>query len=87
MDDNGFGNTRIVAFDHNWDQGSQYPVQVLQQAFSQFSGAGFHCYAGNVGQQSGFQNAFPSKEVYFTECTGVFGTDWWTNIKWMTDNL
>ena len=87
MDNNGFGSTRIIAYDHNWVDGAQFPVQVLQQANSQFAGAAFHCYAGNPGQQGQFQNAFPSKEMYFTECTGVFGTDWWSNLKWFMDNL
>jgi len=87
MDNNGFGSTKIIAYDHNWSDSGQFPVQVLQQATSQFAGAAFHCYAGNVGQQSDFQNAFPSKEVYFTECTGLFTTNWWSNIKWWMDNL
>ena len=87
MDSNGFGSTRIIAYEHNWDLSGQYPVQVIQQATSQFAGAAFHCYAGNYSQQSAFQHAFPSKEVYFTECTGMFGSDWWSSIKWWTDNL
>lgn len=87
MDSNGFGNTKIVAYEHNWNDGGGYPVQVLQEATPQFAGAAFHCYFGNVGQQSEFQTAFPSKEVYFTECSGTFGTGWWDYIKWMMDNL
>ena len=87
MDNNGFGGTRIIAFEHNWVDSGQYPVQVLQQANSQFAGAAFHCYSGNSGQQAQFVNSFPSKEVYFTECTGLFGTDWWSNIKWWMSNL
>ena len=87
MDDNGFGATRIISYDHNWVNGGQFPVQVLQQANYQFAGAAFHCYAGTVGQQEQFQNAFSSKELYLTECTGLFGTDWWNNIKWWMENL
>lgn len=87
MDGNGFGGTRIIAYEHNWDDSSKYPVQVLQQANSQFAGAAFHCYSGSVGQQADLVSAFPSKEVYFTECTGLFNTDWWSNIKWWMDNL
>ena len=87
MDGNGFGGTRIVAYDHNWVDGGQFPVQVLQQAGSQFAGVAFHCYAGDVSEQRQFENAFPSKEVYFTECTGLFGTDPWSNVKWWMVNL
>ncbi|KAF9650955.1 glycoside hydrolase [Thelephora ganbajun] len=87
MDSNGFGSTKIIAYEQNWDNSGQHPIQVLQQATPQFAGASFHCYAGNVDQQSGFQSAFPWKEVYLTECTGVFNTDWWSSIKWWMDNL
>ena len=87
MDKNGFGSTKIIAYDHNWDDSGGYPVQVIEQANSQFAGVSFHCYAGDVDQQSNFRNTFPSKEVYFTECTGIFMTDWWSNIKWFMDNL
>ena len=86
MDTNGFGGTRIIAYEHNWD-GSQQPVQVVQEATSQFAGAAFHCYAGNVTQQNEFQTAFPWKEVYLTECTGTSDPDWWGHIKWWMDNL
>ncbi|KAF5365092.1 hypothetical protein D9758_010973 [Tetrapyrgos nigripes] len=47
----------------------------------------FHCYGGSVSQQDAFVNAFPNKEVYFTECAGMIGSDWWSNIKWYTDNI
>ena len=86
MDSNGFGGTKIIAYEHNWD-GGQQPIQILEEAASQFAGAAFHCYAGNVAQQNDFQTAFPSKEVYLTECSGIFSPDWWGHIKWWTDNL
>ena len=53
----------------------------MQQAGGSFAGASFHCYSGSVGQQDTFHNAFPSKEVYFTECSGSQGSDWWSDIK------
>jgi O-glycosyl hydrolase len=55
--------------------------------FTLYSGAAFHCYAGSVDAQQQFINAYPNKEVYFTECTGTTGTDWWGNIKWNMNNL
>jgi hypothetical protein len=64
---------------------------------SAFAGAAFHCYAGSVRDQDAFHNAFPSKvsrtfsdwnvtnislkDVYFTECAGTIGSDWWSDIK------
>ena len=53
----------------------------MQQAPNAFSGVAFHCYSGNVAQQDTFHNQFPSKEIYFTECTGTLGSDWWSDIK------
>ncbi|KIJ52416.1 glycoside hydrolase family 30 protein [Sphaerobolus stellatus SS14] len=60
----------------------------MSAAETSFAGVAFHCYAGNVKNQTLFHNAFPEKEVYHTECAGVFSTsDWWSNIKWYMDNL
>ncbi|KAI0821952.1 glycoside hydrolase [Trametes gibbosa] len=84
---NGFSGVRIVGYDHNWSDAAGYPVQLLNDATSTFSGVAFHCYAGNFTQQDSFHNAFPSKEVYFTECTGEYGSDWWTDIKWYMENI
>lgn len=53
----------------------------MQQAPNAFSGVAFHCYSGTDTQQDTFHNAFPSKEIYFTECTGSAGSDWWSDIK------
>ncbi|GAW00393.1 glycoside hydrolase family 30 protein [Lentinula edodes] len=40
-----------------------------------------------VSEQAAFQTAFPNKEIYFTECTGSLGSDWWSDIKWYMDNI
>ena len=53
----------------------------MEQASSAFAGVSFHCYSGSVSQQDTFHNAYPSKEVYFTECAGTQGSDWWSDIK------
>ncbi|OSD07331.1 glycoside hydrolase family 30 protein [Trametes coccinea BRFM310] len=87
MNDNGFSGVRLVGYEHNWDDAAGYPVQLMDDASSSFAGVAFHCYAGNFTQQDSFHNAFPSKEVYFTECSGVYGTDWWTDIKWYMENI
>ena len=46
-----------------------------------FDGVSFHCYAGSVGDQETFHNAYPDKNIYFTECSGTIGSDWWSDIK------
>src|SRR5262249_38414494 len=35
------------------------------------AGVAFHCYAGDVSAQSQVQQAYPTKDIYFTECTGL----------------
>ena len=53
----------------------------MQQAGSAFAGVAFHCYTGDVSEQDTFHTQFPTKEIYFTECSGVIGSDWWSDIK------
>ncbi|KAI5991261.1 glycoside hydrolase family 30 protein [Pisolithus albus] len=87
MNGNGFGNTKIIGYEHNWADAANYPVQLMQQAASSFDGVSFHCYAGTVSDQAEFTSRYPNKEVYFTECSGTIGSDWWTDMKWYMDNL
>ena len=53
----------------------------MQQASSDLAGVAFHCYSGSDSDQQEFTSQFPNKEVYFTECTGEYGSDWWSDIK------
>ncbi|KIJ64292.1 glycoside hydrolase family 30 protein [Hydnomerulius pinastri MD-312] len=87
MDSNGFQNTKIIGYEHNWVDAANYPVQLMQQAGSAFDGVSFHCYEGSVSDQAEFTSQYPDKEVFFTECTGTLGSDWWSDIKWYMDNL
>ena len=87
MNDNGFTDQVIIGYEHNWDDAGAYPVTLMNDAPNAFSGASFHCYAGSVSDQQTFVNDEPGKAVYFTECTGEFGSDWWSDIKWYMDNI
>ncbi|XP_006455887.1 hypothetical protein AGABI2DRAFT_188016 [Agaricus bisporus var. bisporus H97] len=87
LNSNGFSDTKIVGYDHNWSNAGGYPVQLMQDAGSAFDGVSFHCYAGNVSQQDTFHSQFSDKQIYFTECSGTFGSDWWSDIKWYMDNI
>ena len=53
----------------------------MEDAPNAFSGVAFHCYSGSVDEQDTFHTAYPQKEIYFTECSGTQGTDWWSDIK------
>ncbi|KAF4609466.1 hypothetical protein D9613_012241 [Agrocybe pediades] len=87
LNSNGLSKVNIVGYEHNWDDAGSYPVQLMSSYGSAYAGAAFHCYAGSVGNQDQFHSAFPSKAIYFTECSGTIGSDWWTDIKWYMDNL
>jgi hypothetical protein len=77
----------LIGFEHNWQDASGYPIQLMKAAASAFDGVSFHCYAGNVTQQDEFTAAYPLKSVYFTECASLIGTDWWSDIKWECKNI
>ncbi|KAI0352581.1 glycoside hydrolase [Trametes cingulata] len=87
MDANGFAGVRVIGYEHNWVDAAGNPVQLMQDAQKAFAGVAFHCYSGDPTQQDAFHNAFPSKEIYFTECTGSYNSDWWGDIQWYMANL
>lgn len=82
-------DTKIIAYDHNWDQ-RQYPYPIYQDkvASSYVAGAAYHCYAGEVSAQSVVQKAFPDKGIWFTECSGgAWATNFADNLMWNMENL
>jgi glucosylceramidase len=72
--------TKIVAYDHNCDVPS-YPIDVLSDpgAYPYVDGSAFHLYGGDISAMTQVHNAFPDKNVYFTEqwtgAPGNFGND------------
>lgn len=60
--------TEIVAFDHNCDH-PQYPITVLSDpaAGEYTGGSGFHLYLGDVAAMTTVHDAFPDKDIFFTE--------------------
>jgi glucosylceramidase len=63
-------STKILAWDHNWDNTS-YPQQVLSAAGANSVGTAWHCYAGDPSGQTTVHNAYPAKDIFFTECSGT----------------
>jgi glucosylceramidase len=80
--------TKIILYDHNLDV-PEYPLTILRdnQASQYIDGSAFHLYAGNISAMSTVHDAFPSKNVYFTEQwiggPGSFADD----LKWHSSNL
>ncbi|WNG48669.1 glycosyl hydrolase [Archangium minus] len=93
----GFGSVKIIGWDHNWyDNGGPagFPHEVMShnnsQARSAVAGVAYHCYEspeGSYSVQTTFHNAYPDKEIHFTECSGG---DWATsqagNLEWELQN-
>lgn len=80
--------TKILVFDHNWDN-YQFPITALSDssAVSFIAGSAFHCYGGDVSSQTNVYNAFPNKEIWFTECSGTGASNLNADIQWNTNNL
>jgi glucosylceramidase len=81
------GAVKILGYDHNWDN-TAYPESLLASAAAQYlAGTAFHCYGGDVGAQTAVHDAYPDKEIWFTECSGTVGSDFAGDLVWNTDNL
>lgn len=80
---------RILCYDHNWDA-PDYPLAVLSDpvARSYIAGTAFHGYGGEVAAQTVVHDAYPDKEIHFTE---ISGGDWATsfpdNLVWFAHNI
>ena len=81
-------STKIIAYDHNCDK-PEYPLTILAdtEASKFVDGSAFHLYAGNILVLNNVHNAYPNKNVYFTEqwtgSTGAFSGD----LLWHTKNV
>lgn len=79
---------KIVIYDHNCNK-PEYPIAVLNDAAANayIDGSAFHLYEGDISALSTVHNAFPTKNLYFTEqytsSTGSFDGD----LKWHVKNV
>jgi O-glycosyl hydrolase len=64
-------NTRILAYDHNWDV-IAYPEEIYHAAAAAryVPGTAWHCYGGNVSAQTVSHNDYPHAQAFLTECSG-----------------
>jgi glucosylceramidase len=77
--------TKIFGYDHNWslhpndvgppgdEANPDYAKALLSDpdAARWIAGTAFHCYSGDPESQSALHDAFPAKDIYFTECSGT----------------
>ena len=61
--------TRIWIFDHNFKDAMRYPAKILEdpEAYAAADGVAFHAYEGKVEQMGQSHDAFPGKDIFFTE--------------------
>jgi glucosylceramidase len=69
-------HTKIILYDHNCDV-PEYAVSILNdpRANPYVDGSGFHLYGGEITAMSEVHNAFPQKNLYFTEFMAVEPTE------------
>jgi glucosylceramidase len=83
----GLGNVKISGYEHNWDN-TTYPESVLGSPAAQYvAGSSFHCYAGEPSAQATVETAFPAKDIWFTECSGVTSGSFPGDLVWNAEHL
>jgi glucosylceramidase len=83
----GLGNVKIFAYEHNWDNTS-YAESLLGSSAAQYvAGTSFHCYAGDPSAQSTVRTAFPAKDIWFTECSGITSSSFAGDLVWNAEHL
>ena len=80
--------TKIICYDHNADK-PEYPLTVLGNATANpyVDGSAFHLYAGPITALSQVHDAYPSKNIYFTEEWVGSRSKFADNLDWHQKNL
>jgi len=80
--------TKIILFDHNCDH-PEYPISILgdPSANQYVDGSGFHLYAGDISALTTVHNAYPAKNLYFTEQWVGGPSNFGGDMKWHMQNV
>jgi glucosylceramidase len=81
--------TLILDWDHNWDMPAS-PLAVLADSAARkyVNAVAWHCYGGDVSAQESVHAAYPTKDAYFTECSGGgWAPVWADNLKFFVGSL
>jgi glucosylceramidase len=81
-------STKIILYDHNCDR-PDYPITILNDAGARpfVDGSAFHLYGGDISALSTVHNAFPDKNLYFTEQWTGAKESFDDNLKWHVKNV
>lgn len=80
--------TKILIYDHNADR-PDYPIAVLSDSLANpfIDGSAFHLYGGEIEALSEVHQAFPDKNIYFTEQWIGAPGDLAGDMPWHVKNL
>ncbi|WP_051907826.1 glycoside hydrolase family 30 protein [Flavimarina sp. Hel_I_48] len=80
--------TKIIVYDHNADR-PDYPMAILANsaAFNYVDGSAFHLYGGDIDALKKVHDAYPNKNLYFTEQWVGAPGDFAKEMSWHTENL
>lgn len=80
--------TKIVIYDHNCNK-PEYPLTILKDAKANpfVAGSAFHLYEGDISAMSTVHDAYPDKDLYFTEQYTGSGSNFESDLKWSVKNV
>jgi glucosylceramidase len=80
--------TKIIVYDHNADR-PDYPITILKdpEAAKYVDGSAFHLYGGKIDALSQVHEAFPNKNLYFTEQWVGGPSNFPEDLKWHVSTL
>jgi glucosylceramidase len=81
-------NTKIISYDHNADR-PDYPIAILNDAAARnyVDGSAFHLYGGNISALTEVHNAYPNKNIYFTEQWVGGPSNFAGDLQWHVNTL
>lgn len=80
--------TKLIIYDHNCDT-IEYPLSILAdtEASRYIDGSAFHLYGGDIAALSLVHDAYPGKNIYFTEQWVSGPSNFPGDFKWHITNL
>lgn len=84
----GGHDVKLVAYDHNADK-IEYPMAVLgdEAAAAYLDGSAYHLYGGNIDALTRVHEAYPDKNLYFTEQWYSAQGDFTGDFRWHMRNV
>lgn len=81
-------STKIISYDHNADR-ADYPIAILNDAAARayVDGSAFHLYGGNISALTDVHNAYPNKNIYFTEQWVGGPSNFAGDLQWHVNTL